>query len=336
MKKPFPVKIVEALGWVYVALAAVLFVGGVAAVLRAASDGPLFVWIGLFPLALAVGMVLSLRRGRRIWFLAPHTVVMLGSLFGAASALCESLSAAVLTQGLVPLLLLCVPVVLLYLPASTRWFKATAEKGRPDALGGWGLFVVILLLLGVVSMSGSLICSRISRTHAQSLRMTMRGRNLFVFMTQNETEHEAGGEWIDPSSFTNSTQFVQALWAQFGKGAAFFPGADSWCIAVNPPDDDSFPVVVTANIDPRDLLYPQDADQPLKLTCPGKWGGVCFAFCEKAGVMIAKGGAATLLRNKYACPRRLFPDGLPQPRPDTYYLTPTGRLDLAVQPPSCD
>ena len=159
-------------------------------------------------------------------------------------------------------------------------------------------------------------------------------RALFVFLTQNKTEHEAGGEWmIDPSAFTNSTQLVQALWAKFGVVRASFPFADSWCIAVNPPDHDRFPVVLTANIDPRDLLYSPDADRPLKLTCPGGRGGAGFALGEKAGVMVTKGGAATLV-SPYMCPRRLFPDGFPPPRPDTYYLTPTGRLDLAVPPPA--
>jgi len=189
------------------------------------------------------------------------------------------------------------------------------------------------LLLGVVLLLGGLISSRAERIRAQSLRMAMCGRNVFVLLTQNETEHEAGGEWVDPSAFTNSTQLVQALWAKFGESRASFPFADSWCIAVNPPDHDRFPVVLTANIDPRDLLYPPDANQPLKLTCPGERGGAGFAFGAKAGVMVTKGGAATLV-SPYMCPRRLFPDGFPPPRPDTYYLTPTGRLDLAVPPPA--
>ena len=186
------------------------------------------------------------------------------------------------------------------------------------------------MLLGVVLLLGGLISSRAERIRAQSLRIAMCVRALFVFLTQNETEHEAGGEWIiDPSAFTNSTQLVQALWAKFGVVRTSFPFADSWCIAVNPPDHDRFPVVLTANIDPRDLLYPPDADRPLKLTCPGGRGGAGFALGEKAGVMVTKGGAATLV-SPYMCPRRLFPDGFPPPRPDTYYLTPTGRLDLAV------
>ena len=156
----------------------------------------------------------------------------------------------------------------------------------------------------------------------------MRGRNLYVFMMQDNQEHESGGDWIDPASFSNSTQFVQALWAKLDEDKAPCPYPDSWCIAVNPPDNDKFPVMVTANIDPRELLRPSNEDQPLKLTCPKEWGGSCFKFCEKAGVIVYKGGASQIFKNKYVRPSLIFNDGIPKPGPDTYFLTPTGRVDF--------
>ena len=87
--------------------------------------------------------------------------------------------------------------------------------------------------------------------------------------------------------------------------------------------------MVTANINPRELLCSQDKDQPLELTCPKEWGGTCFKFCEKAGVIVYKGGASQIFRNKYVRPKLIFNDGMPKPRPDTYFLTPTGRVDFA-------
>ncbi len=86
--------------------------------------------------------------------------------------------------------------------------------------------------------------------------------------------------------------------------------------------------MVTANIDPRELLCSQDKDQPLKLTCPKEWGGTCFKVCEKAGVIVYKGGASQIFRNKYVRPSLIFSDGMPKPGPDTYFLTPTGRVDF--------
>ena len=160
--------------------------------------------------------------------------------------------------------------------------------------------------------------------------MAMRGRNLYAFMMQDYQEHESDEDWIAPSSFTNSTQYVKALWAKFGEGKVPCPYPDSWCVVVNPPDNDKFPVMVTANIGPRELLRPSNADRPLKLTCPKEWGGSCFKFCEKAGVIVYKGGASQIFRNKYVRPSLIFNDGIPKPGPDTYFLTPTGRVDICT------
>ena len=84
--------------------------------------------------------------------------------------------------------------------------------------------------------------------------------------------------------------------------------------------------MVTANIDPRELLRPSNEDQPLKLTCPKEWGGSCFKFCEKAGVIVY--GNTKIVKSKYARPNVIFPDGMPKPGTDTYFLTPTGRVDF--------
>ena len=88
--------------------------------------------------------------------------------------------------------------------------------------------------------------------------------------------------------------------------------------------------MVTANIDPRELLCSQDKDQPLKLTCPKEWGGTCFKVCEKVGVIVYKGGASQIFKNKYVRPSLIFNDGIPKPGPNTYFLTPTGRVDICT------
>jgi len=324
MKKPLPVKIVEALGWTYVALVVLGCVVGICL----SGDPSLFI-AAFFPLALTLGMVLSLRRGRRVWFIMPNSIVLFLCLIVSVGVLCESMSAGALAFGLVALLLFAGPIVLLNLPVSTRWFKAKAKDGRPDALGCLGVFLLLVLFLGAGLIAPSIfICSTFGLRHAQSQSMAMRGRNLYVLMMQDYQKHESGEDWIGPASFTNSTQYVQALWAKFGEGKVPCPYPDSWCVVVNPPDNDKFPVMVTANIDPRELLRPSNADRPLKLTCPKEWGGSCFKFCEKAGVIVYKGGASQIFRNKYVRPSLIFNDGIPKPGPDTYILTPTGRVDF--------
>ncbi|MCR5838022.1 MAG: hypothetical protein K6G94_00115, partial [Kiritimatiellae bacterium] len=283
---------------------------------------------GSFPIAMSFGMVLSLRRGRRVWFIMPNSIVLFLCLIVSVGVLCESMSAGALAFGLVALLLFAGPIVLLNLSVSTRWFKAKAKDGRPDALGCLGVFLLLVLFLGAGLIAPSIfICLTFGLRHAQS-QMAMRGRNLNISMIENQLAHESGEDWIDPASFSNSTQFVQALWAKLGEDKAPCPYPDSWCIAVNPPDNDKFPVMVTANIDPRELLCSQDKDQPLKLTCPKEWGGTCFKVCEKVGVIVYKGGASQIFKNKYVRPSLIFNDGIPKPGPDTYFLTPTGRVDF--------
>ena len=79
MKKPLPVKIVEAIGWVYVVLA-VLSLLPMSKVMRLESS----LYISSLPIAMLIGMVVALRRGRRTLFLLGNTVVMLLILLGLA------------------------------------------------------------------------------------------------------------------------------------------------------------------------------------------------------------------------------------------------------------
>ena len=331
LKKPLPVVIVETLGWIYVMLSVLLFILAIVNACRGSDEslsGILFVLLfGLCLLSLPVGMVFALRLGRRTWFLAPNTIVMSLCLIGAIEALCSSATA--LPFVLLALLFGIGPMVLLFLPSSSRWFNEMSGDDSPSPFGCAGIVVVGVLWLAFVGPCLSdLYFSKQRMTTALSSAMAMRGRNLNISMIENQLAHESGEDWIDPASFTNSTQYVKALWAKLGEGKVPCPYPDSWCVVVNPPDNDKFPVMVTANIDPRELLRPSNADRPLKLTCPKEWGGSCFKFCEKAGVIVYKGGVSQIFRNKYVRPSLIFSDGMPKPRPDTYFLTPTGRVDF--------
>ena len=340
MKKPLPVKIVEVLGWMYVALSVVwIIVQIVAQVFGIDQEGEIWplVLCGSFPLLLSLGMALSLRRGRRGWFLVPHTVILSLFLLCAIASLCASVSlgGAVVT-GLVVLLLVA-PIVLLWCPSASRWFNEMSGDDSPRP-AGCALFMLLVILGGI----GGCIFSdyqarnvmRISRLNV----MSFRARELSGMMAENEEDKKAGAEWIDPAVCTNSTQFIRALVEKSGNDIGC---EDFWCVAVNPPDDDIFPVLVTANIDPRELLNPSDADARLTLVCPKKvWGGVCRDFCEKGAVVVYKNGVSQTLKRKWARPRLMFRsadssrDDIPIPRPDTYYLTPTGRVEVLSNQPT--
>ena len=335
LEKPLPVVIVEAIAWMYVMLSALLFV---CAIVNACRDGGeslsgiLFVFLyGLCLMSVPVGMAILLRRGRRLWFLVPNTIVMTLCFLGAITPCGDSM--ATLPFGLVALLLVIVPIVLLHLPSSSRWFNELSGDDAPDRCGCAIIVVVGVLWLGFVGPCLSeMYFSKIGMQNALSHAMAARGRALWGCIVFNHSR-ESGKDWVDASSCTNSTQFVQALCKKckdsaVGRSCDFGPYANDWCIAVNPPNDDRFPVLFTANIDPRELLCPQDEDQPLKLTCPKEWGGVCFKFCEKMGVVHYKNGVSQIVK-WHRSPKQIFCSGIPKPGPDTYFLTPTGRVDFA-------
>jgi len=325
MKKPLPVKIVEALGWTYVAL---VVLG--CAVKICQSGDPTFFIAAIFPLALTLGMVLLLRRGSRSWFLCPNTMVwgLVGIFMVGAGLYHEQMIMVGLFTGLLLFAFMVAPIVLLHLQPANRWF-GEMSGGKPDRYGCSAVFCSVIMAFSLVFILPEIICSR---SPSRMVRLQFSGRALFGPVTENNAARGAGEVWVDPDACTNSTQFVQALCKKckdsaVGRSCDFGPYANDWCIAVNPPNDDRFPVLFTANIDPRELLCPQDEDQPLKLTCPKEWGGVCFKFCEKMGVVHYKNGVSQIVK-KHMSPKQIFCSGIPKPGPDTYFLTPTGRVDF--------
>ena len=86
MKKPLPVKIVEAIGWVYIVLAVLLLFRAVIELPSVPATESICIGICfLVPTLLAVGMLVSLRRRRRGWFVVPNTMLL--SLLVAGLAL---------------------------------------------------------------------------------------------------------------------------------------------------------------------------------------------------------------------------------------------------------
>ncbi len=325
MKKPLPVKIVEALGWTYVALSVLG-----CAVRICQSGDPTFFIAAIFPLALTLGMVLLLRRGSRSWFLCPNTMVwgLVGIFMVGAGLYHEQMIMVGLFTGLLLFAFMVVPIVLLHLQPANRWF-GEMSGGKPDRYGCSAVFCSVIMAFSLVFILPEIICSRCP---SRMVRLQFSGRALFGPVTENNAARGAGEVWVDPDACTNSTQFVQALCDKYKDGAGgrvsdLGPYTNIWCIAVNPPNDDRFPVLFTANIDPRELLRPSNADQPLKLTCPKEWGGVCFKFCEKMGVVHYKNGVSQIVK-KHMSPKQIFCSGIPKPGPDTYFLTPTGRVDF--------
>ncbi|MBR3956552.1 MAG: hypothetical protein IKJ89_01720 [Kiritimatiellae bacterium] len=320
MKKPLPVLVLEFLAWVFFVIACC---GAAFSLLRAAfyvhyrSGFEMSRTLLLVLLAILFAALLhAVRRARFAWFSIPPCVVMI-LVGGFVSSHMDSALAGI---GL--FLLVCVvalaPVVLLNLPKAKAWQREVFAKGGKDKAGLMVALSLFAFFYAAVSIPS---CVSRPRTHVYVAETEAKAIN--CGLDENNSSREKGGEWVDPSTCTNSTQFVNALYDKLGMERRH----DEWCIAVNPPNDDRFPVLFTANIDPRELLRPSGEGQPLKLTCPKEWGGVCFKFCEKMGVVHYKNGVSQIVK-KHMSPKQIFCSGIPKPGPETYFLTPTGRVDF--------
>ena len=325
MKKPVPVKIVEVLGWVYVALSFLAVISVIVLVFKKPSEWPSIIF-AFTPVSLTVGMVMSLRRGRRAWFLWPNALltsfVMMVAVF--------SVSKLALLWGVLSLILLVAPIVLLHIKSAKRWFNEMSGDERPIRFGV-SIFLVAVFAIVILPVTLEVLHSKkISDAVAARNRLCLVGRDILLHMIENRQAYEEGRDWVNPASYTNSAQFVRALFEKAGKEWKYPDYClEVWSIAVNPPADDSFPLLITSNVNPRELLFPKDAGSALLFTCPKAWGGTCFEFCEKAAVVVRQGGAALFVKLRYARrPHIIFPNGVPKLGVDTYYLTPTGRIDL--------
>ena len=118
--------------------------------------------------------------------------------------------------------------------------------------------------------------------------------------------------------------------------------AQSWCIAVNPPDDDGFPVILVDGI-MIDLMLDPKNEQHSVVWIPGKRRPTFSAplvvlrngqvkFVHHAETRKAQGGGVYSVERRKKTPIELFDGRIPRPAPDTYFLTPTGRLEIVEQP----
>ena len=325
--KPLAVRLVQGQALAYVVVAIIFAVAVLVETPRVWNCSSVwefllaFLWLWC-PVALPAGMYIAVRRGRFAWFLLPNCATLLPLLF--VGIVRTRFSDVDVYPNLVIFVLFVAPIILLSLPASKRWAKEGAANCKKSHRGC--LFVVSILWMLIIAgmfVGGS--------SGGRSGTMAAQARELHKAMVDNMLSHEAGGEWIDPSSYSNSTQFIEALIGKNETGD--LKHANIWSIAINPPgDDDSFPIVISSNIDVAELLCPNNERDTIKLTCPKKLGGDCFNGWRKFIVIVRKGGASQIIQPKYApTPHLIFNGRIPKPGPNTYFLTPTGRVDFAGQ-----
>ena len=325
MKKPTAVKIVEALGWMEVVLVLYGVIWAVNAIVHgkcgSASDVWICMGISLVVLALPVGMVMSLRHGRRAGFIWPHSGVALFAVF-AFSMVLEMWCAAAIA-----LILLVAVLFLLFRPEATRWFNEMSNGKMLDNYGCAAIFLTgLMYLLAAPAFVGML--SELLTDGGMHGDMNLRMWDILSAMDESNRQREAGKTCIDPSDYTSSTGFLQALCARSESLRRSLDGyTNVWCIVVNPLDKSDFPILFTANLAPSDLFGA--GGHRVSLTCPKEWGGECFDYCEKKAIVVRSGRPA---RMQVLKPKNIHAISLPEEclseLTDTYVLTPTGRVAI--------
>jgi len=334
--KPLSVRIVEWLGWTYVALGVWVLIFNVFWGLWGIVN-PL--QAGIWFLAIFVGvplcLVWALRQGLRGWFLWPHTIFWALLSFGAA------------VDGspwvIVAVVLLVAPLVILFRPEASRWFKELLARRKGSK---WKVSARLPIVLLTCAFFLSAI-TPLPPTPVRRYQWAARGAKvLHKALVENERRRKAGQSWVDPSRYEDTESFWYDLRkVQDDKDMSSDMGLASvavpWCVAIDPPDDERFPIVCTANLNPADLLRPEGDRRPAPLACPGgsyhlstlHGSGsprkVCDSFCDRAALAVAKSGEIVFVRSFLSAPSMFSPEKVPQTG-TVRYLTPTGCIDVVI------
>ena len=192
MKKPTAVKIVEVLGWMEVVLVLYGVIWAVNAIVHgkcgSASDVWICMGISLVVLALPVGMVMSLRHGRRAGFIWPHSGVALFAVF-AFSMVLEMWCAAAIA-----LILLVAVLFLLFRPEATRWFNEMSNGKMLDNYGCAAIFLTGLMYLlaapAFVGMLSELL------TDGPKRMLVLKPKNIHAISLSEESLSELADTYV--------------------------------------------------------------------------------------------------------------------------------------------
>ena len=266
------------------------------------------------------GLALAVRRGRRGWATVPYGVVgLLMIMFGWAGILRYGVT---LKNGLflfAAAALTVFPLALLHVSSSKAWFQ---RGPRPKRLGvGWlfGVFVV------------GLLATSIDFAPPEARVIAANTSAMACILSENEIARQSGGVWVDPTTCSNSVEFIEKLLAQYNpdeKVVRVQQESHQWSVAVNVPESTTnFPVFVSANFDPSQFPRAWDgvtgADRKLELAqLPGADE---LRIGKKAVVIVRKGGATSVCKAKYCKFKHVF-NGPYELGDDTYFLTPAGKV----------
>ena len=274
-------------------------------------------------IALGAGFVAAILRGRRDWAAIPYFLI--GLLFFCLPMVASGTGLTVYRVAVAVGTI--VPLVLLYGPDSSNlWFQSfPLQKGL-------GVGCCTLLVLAIFGLMASMVqVTPRAKVDAAVMGVeAMRGRNMQILLTRNEAERAAGAQGVDVAACTNSAELAEKIGACFdGDPEEMARAGKTWAFAVNVPPDapDTFPVMITANVDPAELPREWDGetDKDKLLELKPLEGVEPLRFGNRAIVVVRKGGAAQVIKRKYMKLRTIFGGKPFKLGKDTYFLTPVGR-----------
>lgn len=334
---PWTVRVVK---WWFVLLAvsscaplACMIVGCVSGHVELDEQLVMAVVAGVALIALCSGFALAVCRGPRRWVTGPY------SAFGACfwvPPLVVSLFEEV-TLGLIAYLVAVavgtvVPVVLLYLPSSNRWYASLPGCGKSSRRSSILVLVVSSLILGLLGLAMAGAGNERKTLAAHTGALAMQGRTIRSYQAMNVQAREARQQWVDPTACSNSVEYVGKFNALFGAEGVNqrVTSTSAWSLAVNVPDDvpDSFPMLISANLDPSALPREWDGQTERPVELSPLDGLEPFPFKNRVVVVIRRDGTSSVIKRKYVTLKTLFNNQPFKLGENTYYLTPVGKSDL--------
>ena len=194
-------------------------------------------------------------------------------------------------------------------------------------------FLLVMIFAGAVIMGVMFPAGR-SPLMAHSCAMAAEGQYIYLMMSKNQRGTESD-DCVDYRACSSVSEFIERLVDVDANGVKGMSLKDEnranndWNIAIGLPDDcdASFPVMISANFNPRylDRLYEDNVVIPL---CKGH-GGEVSRLEDKVVVVVRMSGVTQMIGAKFCTKRKILGE-LTSEMPMVTYLTPDGRtvIDL--------
>ena len=165
----------------------------------------------------------------------------------------------------------------------------------------------------------------------RSVDLSVKGRDLYRLIIENDQRCKRGDSFVDPNSSSNSLQFIVDLLRLARPGQSNLAEKfGSWNIALDIINglDTSFPLLISGNFDPRCLEGDINSDKILPIGNQACVDGLQLG--RKGIVVISSDGRSQVLKAKHCTKTRIIGGGNGYRKRITF-LTPVGKMTIQLQ-----